>query len=177
MSIEIIEGMPPTQLIFHFPDGWVACQFDSSRFYRKVVDRLNGMKAVDIVAAEGDRLILMEVKDFRGHSRENLPRQTSGALLIEVAQKFVCTLSALLGAQRSGLPEFAPFYPLLEHSPKVQMILFLERDPHKAGFLRKNRLTLADLKSKLRRLLVAYNVHCQVYDRRHLPAHLEWSVE
>lgn len=175
MSIEVIEGNPPTRLTFTFPDDWATCQFDSSRFYRKQVDRLNGMKAVDIVTAKGDRLILMEVKDFRGHSRENLHRQESGALLIEVAQKFVCTLSALLGAQRSGLTEFAPFYPPLEHSENVQMILFIERD-ERPGFLRKNKLTLADLKSKLRRLLVAYNVHCQVYDREHLPDKLEWTV-
>ncbi len=177
MSIEIFEGNPPTQLTFTFPDDWAVSQFDSSRFYRERVDRLNGMKAVDILAAKGERLILMEVKDFRGHSRENLRRQTSGALLIEVAQKFVCTLSALVGARRSGLPEFAPFYPPLEHSRHVQMILFLERDEHAPGFLHEKRLTLADFKSKLRRLLVAYDVHCQVYDRAHLPVGIEWRVE
>ncbi len=176
MATTITEGNPPTRLTFTFPDGWQACQFDSSDFYRKKVERIDGMKAVDILASKGDRLVIMEVKDFRGHGPQNRHRQKSGALLAEIARKFACTVSALLAAKRSENKEFSHYATLLESSDKVQMILFLERD-ESPGFLRKNRLTLADLKSKLKRLMIAYNVRCQVYDRAHLPKKVEWRVE
>ena len=45
------------------------------------------------------------------------------------------------------------------------------------GFLHEKLLTLADFKSKLRRFLVAYDVHCRVYDRAHLPQEIEWRVK
>ena len=175
MAVTLVEGNGRHRLTFLFPDGWHACQFDGSDFYRHKAERINGMKGVDILATDGVVQVVMEVKDFRGYAKQNRQRQRSGALLEEVAQKVACTLSALLAARRSGIEVFAPYYPVLEEKTPVQVILFLERD-EAPGYLRRNNLTLADLKAKLKRLLVGYRVRCQVYDRAHLPRRVAWKV-
>ncbi|ADV46239.1 hypothetical protein Nitsa_0980 [Nitratifractor salsuginis DSM 16511] len=174
----IAEGTPPTRLVFTFPEDWRVSKFDASSFYRDRVQWLEGMKAVDILAAHDDLLQLIEIKDFRGHSRQNLAKQQNGRLLNDVAKKFVDTFAAMIGAKRLGLEEFAPFYTLLctREEAKVEVILFLERDLSEKA-LRHYKLTLADLTLKLRHLMSAYNVRCRVLDRRHLPASTPWKVK
>lgn len=174
----VAEGTPPTRLVFTFPEDWQISKFDATSFYRDRVQWLEGMKAVDILAAHDGLLQLIEIKDFRGHSRQTLPRQQNGHLLTDVAKKFVDTFAALVGARRLGLEEFAPFYTLLcsDKHAKVEVILFLERDLSEKA-LRHYKLTLADLTLKLRHLMSAYNVRCRVLDRRHLPASTPWRVK
>ena len=174
----IVEGTPPTQLRFTFPEGWHLFKFDAGDFYRKQVLSLEGMKAVDILASRNGTLLLIEVKDFRGHGIQNLKKQESGRLLIDVSKKFVDTFAALVGAKRSGKKELEPFFSLLcnpQNTP-VEVILFLERDDPET-MLKRHKLTLADLTSKLRRLMNAYHVQCRVMDRRHLPKNIGWSVQ
>lgn len=176
MSQEITEGTPPNQLIFSFPEDWKICKFDDTSFYRNRVEKLDGMKSVDIIAKSSDSLQFIEIKDFRQHRIENRARQRNGELLIEVSQKFVSTLASLIGASRWNLINFEPYYSLLSQSDqKVEVILFVERDEREST-LRRNKLLLADLQQKLKKLLLAYNIKCKVYDREHLPTHLGWSV-
>ncbi len=177
MAQEIIEGKLPIQLVFSFPDSWNVCKFDDSNFYRDRVEKLNGVKSVDIIAKSSDTLYFIEIKDFREHRIKNTKRQKSGELLIEVAQKFASTVSALLGAKRWGIVDFEPYNNLLFSSRKqlIEVILFVERDDNES-VLKRRKLTLADLTQKLRKLLVAYNVRCKVYDRDHLPKTIAWSV-
>jgi len=173
----IAEGTPPTRLTFTFPEDWAICKFDASAFYRERIQWLEGMKAVDILAQKETRLQLIEIKDFRGHGRQNLKKQESGRLLIDVAKKFVDTFAALIAAKRNGLEELAPFYRILcdPKNETVEVILFLERDDPET-MLRRHKLTLADLTAKLRRLMSAYRVRCRVMDRKHLPRNTEWRV-
>lgn len=174
MAQKIIEGSPPNQLIFTFPDSWKLCKFDDTPFYRNRVEKLDGIKSVDIIAKGSDALQFIEIKDFRQHRIENKERQTNGELLIEVAQKFVSTIASLIGASRWNLIDFEPYYSQLSQSDKkVEVILFVERD-ERENTLRRNKLLLADLQQKLKKLLLAYNVKCKVYDREHLP--MEWRV-
>ena len=173
----VAEGTPPTRLVCTFPADGRISKFAATPFSRDRVQWLEGMKAVDILAAHGDLLQLIEIKDFRGHSRQNLAKQRNGRLLSDVAKKFVDTFAALIGARRLGLDDFAPFYTLLciREGAQVEVILFLERDLSETA-LRHYKLTLADLTLKLRHLMSAYNVRCRVLDRRHLPASIPWSV-
>jgi len=175
MSQEITEGTPPNQLTFTFPDDWELCKFDDTTFYRNRVEKLDGIKSVDIIAKSNDSLQFIEIKDFRHHRIENQARQRNGELLIEVSQKFVSTVASLIGANRCGIIDFEPYYtPLLSgNQQKIEVILFLERDESES-ILRQKKLLLADLKQKLKKLLVAYNVQCKVYDRENLP--MEWGV-
>lgn len=175
MSQEIIEGTPPNQLTFSFPDNWNVCKFDETSFYRNRVEKLDGIKSVDIIAKSSDTLQFIEIKDFRHYRIENQARQKNGDLLIEVSQKFVSTIASLLGASRCGFIDFEPYYSSLlsESSQKIEVILFVERDEN-LRTLQRNKLTLADLQQKLKKLLVAYNVRCKVYDREYLP--IDWTV-
>jgi len=177
MAQEIIEGTLPIQLIFSFPDNWDICKFDDTNFYRDRVEKLNGIKSVDIIAKSNDTLYFIEIKDFRRHRIENIERQRNGELLIEVAQKFVSTISALLGAKRCDKTDFEPYYNSLFDSREqiIKVILFVERDDSDSN-LKRQKLALADLEQKLKKLLVAYNVRCKVYDKSHLPSNIEWSV-
>jgi hypothetical protein len=164
-------------LVFTFSDDWDICKFDDTNFYRDRVEKLNGVKSIDILA-RGDRILyFIEIKDFRGHSIENRQRQKSGELLSEVAQKFINTLSALLGARRWNIEEFEPYYnPLfISQEQTIEVVLFLEREDQESK-LSRNKLTLADLQGKLKKLLAAYKVRCKVYDKEHLPLHITWSV-
>jgi len=176
MPQEIREGTLPLQLIFTFPDDWNVSKFDDTSFYRNRVEKLNGIKAVDIIARNNDSLQFIEVKDFRTHRIENTQRQKNGELVIEVAQKFVSTIAALLGSRRWGLEEFTPYNACLNlNEQSIEVILFIERDETERTLMRA-KLTLADLKDKLKKLLVAYKVQCKVYDRNNLPAHIVWTV-
>ncbi|WP_353662849.1 hypothetical protein [Hydrogenimonas sp. SS33] len=173
----IVEGTPPTRLRFTFPESWHVDKFDAGNFYRKHILWLEGMKAVDILASRGDLLQLIEIKDFRGHGIQNLKKQESGRLIIDVSKKFVDTFAALVAAKRSEERGLAPFYTLLCDLQKrpVEVILFLERDDPET-MLRRHKLTLADLTAKLRRLMSPYRVRCRVMDRRHMPKEIEWTV-
>jgi len=177
MAQIIQEGTPPIQLKFSFPDNWDICKFDDTNFYRNRVEKLNGVKSVDIIAKSNTVLHFIEIKDFRKHRIENTERQKNGELLTEVAQKFVSTVSALLGAKRCELVDFEPYYNSLFalSGQTIEIILFVERDDNESTLKRK-KLTLADLQDKLKKLLVAYNVRCKVYDKDHLPSNIEWSV-
>jgi len=178
MSQEIKEGEIPNQLTFTFPDNWDICKFDDTKYYREKIEKLDGIKSVDIIANDGGALQFIEVKDFRHHRIENKERQKSGELTIEVSQKFVNTLSALIGANRLNLSDFAPYYtPLLSSlDQKITVILFIERD-EREHTLQRNKITLAHLQQKLKKLLIAYNIQCKVYDRDKLPQQVEWTVQ
>jgi len=174
MAQKIQEGT----LHFSFPDNWNVCKFDDTNFYRNRIEKLNGIKSVDIIAKNSDTLHFIEIKDFRKHRIENIERQTNGELLTEVAQKFVSTVSTLFGAKRCNIVDFEPYYSSLFDSKEqtIEVILFIERDDDKSTLKRK-KLTLADLQNKLKKLLVAYNVRCKVYDREHFPSTINWSVK
>ena len=64
MSQIITEGTPPLQLQFSFPDTWDICKFDDTSFYRNRVEKLNGVKSVDILAKSNTVLHFIEIKDF-----------------------------------------------------------------------------------------------------------------
>ena len=67
---------------------------------------LAGSKGTDFVGLHPDYgLLLLEVKDFRGHRIENRQRLRSGELAIEVACKARDTIAALVGAARHEKPE------------------------------------------------------------------------
>jgi len=175
--IEIEEGVSPIKLIFSFPDDWSVCKFDENNFYRKRVEKLDGMKAVDILVKNELELKFIEIKDFREHRIENTQRQRNGELLIEVAKKFVNTISALHGAYRWSIEDLEPFYTSIISSAeqKIELILFIERDDEDRR-LKKQKLTLVDLQQKLKKYLYAYKVKCKVYDRNSLPRYEEWQV-
>lgn len=173
MPIVIDEG----SLRFTFPDEWNSIKFDDTNFYRDRLDKLNNTKAVDILAKYENVLHFIEVKDFRQHRIENQQRQTSGELIIEVAQKFRDTVAGLVGAARWNNENLSFYFQqLLEHpNDKIEVILFIERDETEKA-LEKKKITHADLKQKLEQLLVAYKVRCRIWSQDTLPTDSLWTV-
>jgi hypothetical protein len=82
-------------LAFEFPNQWVASKYDDWIFFGKHFKKLQGTKAVDIVAIHANqRLWLIEIKDYRAE-----PRQKAIEFAEEVALKARDTLAGLMAAQ------------------------------------------------------------------------------
>src|ERR1700722_6274279 len=121
------------RLRFVFPDGWHAMQYDSTTFYReRIIPTASNLKAVDFVASpypEHNKLLMIEVKDFRNHAAENDKRIKSGNLVVEVIEKAMHTLSGLYLAKYCDDAELADFITDdLTPPVKIELVLFMEED-------------------------------------------------
>lgn len=120
-------------LRFEFDDEWQVTKYDSHRDYQKIQEQ-TGAKGVDFVGltpTDGDRLYLVEVKDFRGYRIENKRRVKDSQLALEVAQKVRDTLAGIVGAYRaSSEPEVWQAYAryLANAAPPLYVVLWLEED-------------------------------------------------
>ena len=98
------------RLAFKFDDSWSILKYDSHACYRNGIERLKGTirdkngdeehhrtKALDVVAVQSKRLVLMEIKDFRGHRIETKHRLGSD-LALETAIKTRDSVAGLVGA-------------------------------------------------------------------------------
>ena len=57
-------------LTFSFPDSWEVSKYDEWAFYRNQFSKMwSGIKAVDLIAIQGQVVWLIEAKDYRQHSR------------------------------------------------------------------------------------------------------------
>lgn len=138
------------QLRFTFPNLWQAVQYDATEFYRmQIIPTAANLKAVDFIAVphpEQNRLLMIEVKDFRGHATENEHRVVSGDLVVEVIEKAMHTLSAMYLINYYDDQELTNFVTeALSPPEKIELVLFMEEDAVRV--LHKN-----DTKGKLRKL-------------------------
>lgn len=121
-------------MAFTFPDTWTSVKYDETKFYKdNIISTAANLKAVDILAIpypQRNSLLMIEVKDFRGHAKENQERQGSGKLVVEVIEKAMHTLSALYLVKYCGNSELAAFVaPDLTPPPRIELVLFMEEDP------------------------------------------------
>ena len=84
-------------LTFHFPSGDAAERVDDWAFYRQGFVSVPGTKSVDFVCVHGDSCWLIEVKDYRFHSRTK-----TVSLCEEVACKVRDSLAMLAAARRNA---------------------------------------------------------------------------
>ena len=115
-------GLVESNIEFEFPDGFYVSKFDDTNFYRENVNAISGCKAVDFVAAGSSRYAFIEVKNCLGDeannrwriAKNNSKRDTiptnhdvsdRDSLDIEMAQKTVSTIAALVGAYSAPTPE------------------------------------------------------------------------
>jgi hypothetical protein len=90
---------------FDFDDtfwSWL-CKYDEETDYKKI--KIEYTKAVDFIGILNQRsLVLIEVKNFKGHRIANKPRTENGedSVELEVAQKFRDTFSGIIGGVRSS---------------------------------------------------------------------------
>jgi hypothetical protein len=181
-------------LRFTFPAAWVVLKYDDCLYYRGPVIRTGaGLAAVDFVAApaaDPASLLLIEVKDFRGHATANRPRMASGALATEIARKALDTLGALHAGLRVSHQDVRGLAHVLQPYPAhIQIVLLLEEDaPPQAGpsgYLstsQKFRLaTHTKLRGEILDLLQSklkpFRLSASLYNCAELPASANWQAE
>lgn len=120
-----------SRICFNFKRRFL--KFDGEKFYR---DYCLTLKGVDFLVDDGETLVLVEVKNFRGDERKNVWRATpdnarkpqevrdsKDSLDIEVAAKVRDAVAALCGAQtfneECGKDISREFRAFLEHSRKA----------------------------------------------------------
>lgn len=170
-------------LRFYFPDNWVVLKYDADDgFYKRRLDKhFHNLKAVDIVAVDpaADLLVLLEVKDFRGHGVANRKRITTGELAKEVGQKVLHTLSGLYLGLRLQQPEFIVLQSQLLPLPnKLEVVLLLEEDAVGLSTIEEqNRDTnRQNLLIKLKSMFKPLKIKVHLHSRATVPQRAGWLV-
>lgn len=181
---EIVEDT----LIFSFPDAWDVEKYDiqkgekgfESRFAGKKWSCCEAQNRIDIVAHDGHRLYLIEVKDFRGKPQDFEDKLVSAnpkCLWRHTCQKLRDTIMALLAAYRSqdaGMEHYGR--KLFDgHAAEVDAILFIEHDAvaqtNVTGYF-----STETLRRSIEKQLTLLNFKVQVLTRRAMPSDHPWSV-
>lgn len=130
MAHVIVEGA----LELEFGDEWdLVLKWDECPSYREGIHRLGDCKAVDVLALSRTRrqLLMIELKDFRGHRIENKERIKDGELFVEVGHKARDTVAGICGAARTGGDtDVARMAVELAATTPLTVVLWLEEDLH-----------------------------------------------
>jgi hypothetical protein len=118
-----------------FPAGWAAVKYDgdskddNAGFYRaRIEHQVQHVRGVDVVslAAPADRLLLIEVKDFR-ESNSTADKEVA-KLRQTMIQKALNTVSGLYSAARTGDAELRPVVErMFKPELAIEVILLLEQ--------------------------------------------------
>jgi hypothetical protein len=126
----IVEGT----LELEFGDEWdLVLKWDECRSYREGIHRLGDCKAVDVLALSRARrqLLMIELKDFRGHRIENKDRIKGSDLFVEVGHKARDTVAGICGAARTGGDaDVARIAVDLVSTTPLTVVLWIEEDRH-----------------------------------------------
>jgi hypothetical protein len=158
---------------FSFPEGWTASKYDEWSFYREQFVKIrNGIKAIDILAVDPDRVAwLIEVKDYSVN-----PRTKPSDLCDEVAQKVLDTLAALLPAHLNApVPHEKHLADAVLRTRKVRVVLHLEQ-PKKHSRLRPRAINPADVQQSLRLRLKPIDAHPKVTELATMRG-MPWQVK
>ncbi|WP_419616939.1 hypothetical protein [Thiolapillus sp.] len=179
--VEIIEGSEEKGLKCSFPDSWHAIKYDESSWHRKQMK--SQLKAMDILATEGNRHWWVEIKDCAGYEDDNRPRLSPNDcneviqtrqwvddrdwshqvkvsrkkpfIVDEIVEKFRQTLMALSFAEREQNKDLADYWLICSRKP-LSIVLLLTWDS--PDF---NRLAMR-LQDKLKNMLSCYGVEAFV---------------
>ena len=168
--------MPTLQegnLTFDFPDDdSEVARYDGWSFYRNQFRKVcGGARAVDFVVIEGNRTWLIEVKDYRQHSRTK-PTELSE----EVAAKVRDTLAGLAAGRCNANDENEQRISSQALSTGcIGVVLHLEQ-PTKPSKLFPRVANPASLQQKLKQLLKPVDPHPRVVDRSSLHPSMSWGV-
>lgn len=158
-------------LTFTFPPSWNVCKYDEWAFYRNQFSKMwSGIKAVDLIAIEGQVIWLIEVKDYRRQQRTKTIN-----LAEEVAKKVFCTLAAILPAKvnASDLSE-QQFAEAVTRGQRLHIVLHLEQ-PKKSSKLFPRAINPSNVQLKLRGIIKPIDPHLKVVESTHMQG-LAWTV-
>lgn len=167
MNIEIPEGA----LTFTFKAN--AAKYDEWSFYRQQFQQgcFRDNKAVDLLCELNREAWLIEVKDYRSHTRTK-----AVDLADEIAIKVRDTLAGLVAASvRANDPAERAFARRVLRAQQMRVVCHIEQ-PAKTSRLRPQTIEPDKLKQKLRVLLKAIDPHPIVTDKHARDAALPWTV-
>ncbi|MBF9222514.1 hypothetical protein [Hymenobacter ruricola] len=189
-----MQNIPEGDFEFQFPQGY-AVKYDgekdkpvSRNYYLQNLESINSIKAVDIVAvpmATIQRLILIEVKDFREDDADLQKKIEEEHFPLEVVQKTLHTLSGLYLGVRAGDPELVLFSKqLLDLPTELEAVLFLEQIPVKRGpndkgykYALSTRATQRQgIERRLKSALKPLGFRCSLVDASSVPPSAGWQV-
>ena len=132
-----------SQLEFYFdPQYWEMIQYDNHRDYVFISSKLQGTKAMDFLGFFKNRLIMFEVKNFRGFGNRNNVEQRlcngMDELTTEIAQKVRDTIAVITALGRSEKNNFwiKTFRYIAENKP-ITIIAWVEEDTNSSLKKRK----------------------------------------
>lgn len=179
--------MPEGDLVLSFPDDWTVIKFDEDSGFAARKITIPGTKRVDVLALAGSKLIMFELKDFRGYRIENKRRlensvdktgpEIEDPIHIEVAKKFRDSLAALLAAHRGQDEDLSPFcQQLFKATPcELEVVLLMEQDEAAASSPTR-RHKRQNIEQGLARFLRPFKVKCHVQRKATLPADSPWTI-
>ena len=159
-------------LTFVFPATWHIEKYDDWSFYRNRFCRIQGAKAVDLLAISPDNTVfLIEVKDYRSHRRTKMI-----SLADEVTQKVLATLAAMLPCRVNGdEAQETAFAARVLNANSLKIILHLEQ-PSKPSKLFPRRFDTANVTMEMRQRLKPIDAHPKVVELADFGG-LAWTVQ
>lgn len=192
MTTAIREG----DWVFEFAPPWQVLKYDApDGFHCTCLQQSQGGKAVDVVGTTGGELLLLEIKDFRGHAQAGQPRlnpadapevaecrdacrgkpvkiaRAKPFLGDEVVEKVKGTLFGLLAAGYWQRAELSVYREILTACLPVRVVLFLCQDEELEQKPDYPRL-LGRLQDRMRRDLNFPGIKVLVVSRERLPPSL-----
>ena len=158
-------------LTFTFPPSWRVSKYDEWAFYRNQFFKMwPGIKAIDLIAIEGQTIWFIEVKDYRQYCRTKPIN-----LAEEVAKKTFCTLAAMLPAKgnASDLSE-RRFAEEVTRGQRLRVVLHLEQ-PVKSSRLFPRAIDPSKVQLQLRGLIRPIDPHPMVVEATQMQG-LAWTV-
>lgn len=197
------EGRGAKKLHFEFSSQWTVCDYDNhlEAFYRKKVQKCQNIAAVDFIAIDGESILWIEVKNYRGFAEETQPyllseepqaiidcrdacRGVKNAVGIirkkpyladTVAQKIRDTFFGLAVALHNNETALKPYLDELGRGIPITIVLFLHQD-EELDNPQKFKLLAPKLKTRIEQQLRCLNVNVQVENSLTLPESAGWKL-
>lgn len=169
MDQRILEG----HLTFCFPAQSMATKYDDWAHYRNQFNSaFGGTKAIDFLHISRGQGWMIEVKDYREHSRTK-PTDIAD----EVACKVRDTLAGLISAKYHATNnEEKVIAEKMLCQEKLRVVLHLEQ-PQKKSRLRPKAIDPAAVLKKLKQLLRSIDPHPCIVDRHTIKPEIPWNVQ
>jgi hypothetical protein len=159
---------------YHFKPGWIALKWDETEFHRMRFQAFGGAsKAAEFVAFDelANEVWLVECKDFRPNGRSK-----TVDLCDEIAQKFRCTLAALVCARNDTQATTRQFARTVLKKTGIRCVVHWEH-PHKPHRLwPSENMDRAKMRAKLRQRLAVADPKAELGNHQQLSAVVPWDI-
>lgn len=198
------EGSGTKKLRFKFASQWTVCNYDDNLdgFYRQKLHKCQNVGAVDFMATDGETLLWIEVKNYRGFAEETQPYLLSEEpqavtdcrdscqnvkkevkiirrkpyLADLVVQKIHDTFFGLAVALHNDEVTLKPYLNDFVRGIPITIVLFLHQD-EELDNPQTFKVLAPKLKTRIEQQLRCLNVNVQVENSLTLPESAGWKLK